>query len=197
MSNIKFLPWIGQNYHNGINGKKVLVLGESHYCENMADAVPTITQDIITDLFDPESEHEAYKNTYTKFIKALAGQDLKFQERENIWNKVAFYNYVQSPLKKARVAPTPKEFQDSDIAFFETLEKLQPDYVIVWGKRMYDNLPNKGQRGTDVVLPNEQPLATWTYTLNNGNTVKLLGITHPSAGFSWDWWHTAIMKFID
>lgn len=191
-----FLPWVGKEYQKGIQGKRVLILGESHYCADPAEAIPTLTQDIIKDLFDKHSVHEPYKNTYTKFAKALAGTDLDFEDKERIWNMVAFYNYVQTPISGARVSPTPQEFQNSDDAFFETLEQLQPEYVIVWGKRMYDNLPNQGVKGTYLKAKGEDSLETWTYTLNNGNTVKLLGITHPSAGFSWDWWHKMIMTFI-
>ena len=33
MSNINFKPWIGKNYlTKGYQGKRILVLGESHYC---------------------------------------------------------------------------------------------------------------------------------------------------------------------
>ena len=62
MSNIKFNPWVGENYTHSKYGKRVLVLGESHYCANAEEAVPTLTNDIITDLFDSESEFEPYKN---------------------------------------------------------------------------------------------------------------------------------------
>ena len=31
---VKFRPWVGEKYHTvGIFGKKILVLGESHYCK--------------------------------------------------------------------------------------------------------------------------------------------------------------------
>ena len=29
-----FVPWIGRNYNKGLNGKKVLVVGASHYCNH-------------------------------------------------------------------------------------------------------------------------------------------------------------------
>lgn len=31
MNKVKFLPWVGLNYSDGLNGVKTLVLGESHY----------------------------------------------------------------------------------------------------------------------------------------------------------------------
>ena len=33
MSHINFTPWVGEHYNSGLfNGKKIFVLGESHYC---------------------------------------------------------------------------------------------------------------------------------------------------------------------
>ena len=64
MEKINFLPWIGKHYSTtGFAGKRILALGESHYCEKASDATEDITQKVIADLFDPQSGHEAYKNT--------------------------------------------------------------------------------------------------------------------------------------
>lgn len=30
---VKFRPWVGANYKKGFQGKKILILGESHYCK--------------------------------------------------------------------------------------------------------------------------------------------------------------------
>ena len=107
MSKIKFLPWIGNHYRTtGFAGKRILALGESHYCKKSSDATEDLTRKVIADLFDPQSEHEAYKNTYTKFAEALIGRDcLSFEDKERFWNSIAFYNYVQVPMTGARVAP--------------------------------------------------------------------------------------------
>lgn len=73
LPHVHFQPWVGSGYERGIAGLKVLVLGESHYCARLEDDVPEVTVNVIRDLLDPESEFEAYKNTYTKFERALAG----------------------------------------------------------------------------------------------------------------------------
>lgn len=192
MGKLVFKPWIGKQYSKGISGKRVMVLGESHYCERAEDAVPSMTSDIIMDLFDNDSEHEPYKNTYTKFERALMGREVAFDEKEKVWNSVAFYNYVQHPIDKARKAPTAEEFASSEKLFFEILEELKPDCAIVWGKRLYSNLPNKGAQQSDIVLANGDMIETWGYKLSNGKIVKFLPIYHPSAGFAWDYWHEAI-----
>ena len=47
MAKIHFTPWEGKNYRNGGRfGKKILVLGESHYGTDLGS---TMTYDIIHD----------------------------------------------------------------------------------------------------------------------------------------------------
>ena len=123
MNRVRLSPWIGEIYSTtGYAGKRILALGESHYCEKASDATEDITQKVIADLFDPQSGHEAYKNTYTKFAEALLGRNcLSFEYKERFWNSIAFYNYVQVPMTGARLAPSQKDFRDSEAAFFEVL----------------------------------------------------------------------------
>ena len=196
MKHVKFLPWVGEHYQTGRNGKRVMVLGESHYCASPQDAVPQITNRIISDLMDPNSEHESYKNTYTKFANAMAGKNLTFDERKQVWHSVLFYNYVQFPLSGARVAPTAQEFAQSEPAFFEVLEAYHPDSIIVWGQRLYNNLTRKGHQLPDLILPNGDSIETWAYETPDGRTVQVLPIMHPSAAFVPTYWHEAIRLFL-
>jgi len=199
MGNVFFRPWVGKNYSKGIFGKKVLVLGESHYCASPSDATSEMTREIIRDLFSQSGEFEEYKNTYTKFAEALSGEKLSwnsFPSLERIWESVAFYNFVQEPISGARVSPTTSQFKSSGDAFFSVLEDLRPDVVIAWGTRLYNNLPQKGFQGKDAATPDGKGLETWTYRISGGHEVKVLPITHPSAGFSPDYWHTVIVDFI-
>lgn len=190
-SSMKFYPWVGSEYSNAYYGKRILVLGESHYCQNESDAVPSITTDVLRGAFDANAEFEGYMNTYTKFARALDGTDMSRTEQEKVWQRVIFYNYVQFPIAGTRMSPTVEEFRNSEEAFFEILEKYRPEAVIVWGKRLYNNLPKGGEQGPDV-----KDVETWVYSLNDGTKVHLLPITHPSAGFSPEEWHEVIVDFL-
>ena len=163
-NHIHFLPWVGKKYNEGIGGKKILVLGESHYCAKPEDDTPFVTRKVIENLLDPATEHESYKNTYTKFERALAGKVLDWQEKVDLWNSVIFYNFVQRPMSGPRISPEPGDFKDSYAAFFEVLEA--------------DGTCQE----------------TWIYTLSGGKRVLVLPILHPSSGFSWDFWHEAIRR---
>ena len=196
MKKQRFLPWVGLHYNEGIAGRRIMVLGESHYCASESDAVPEITSTIIKDLLDPNSEHEGYKNTYTKFERALAGKSLTFSEKREAWNSILFYNYVQVPISGARIAPTSLEFSSSETAFFDVLEEYLPDSIIVWGERLYNNLPRRGRQLPDLELSNGDSFETWGYDLSTGHTVQLLRITHPSSAFVPEYWHEVITSFI-
>lgn len=206
---VKFLPWVGENYQSGLSyskegklvfgtsensGKKILVLGESHYCENEADAKDDLTQKIIEDYIDPDGIHEPYKNTYTKFSRAMTG---KLQEdKSRLWNSIAFYNYIQEAMSNPRESPSNNSYSESSKAFFTILDILQPDYVIAWGIRLYNYLPPKGKQGKDIDVDDDYSLETWVYTNSSDKEIPVLGIYHPSSGFAWSYWHNAIVNFI-
>ena len=206
MNDIRFKPWVGDKYAIGIVGydadgkiiygtenhigKKVLVLGESHYCANPeTEATPFLTINIIADLLNPDSEWEPYKNTYTKFIKSLIGgiANLEQNDKENAWKHVVFYNYVQTPMSGARVAPTASDFQSSATAFFEVLERYTPDIVIAWGQRLYNNLPQGGKQLPDLTIDSGRFVGNatelWSYQVA-GKSIAVMPITHPSAAYS-------------
>lgn len=198
MSKVKFLPFVGSGYKSsGFGGRRVLALGESHYCANASEATPDITRRVIEELCDPKSEHEAYKNTYTKFAQALLGRNgLTASDKGRLWDSIAFYNFVQVPMTGARVAPTAADFAGSADAFFEVLETLRPDVVIAWGNRLYENLPDSGRQGAPVVAPDGRQVEMWVYALADGSEVRVVPIMHPSSSFSPDYWHRVLTAVI-
>lgn len=192
MTRIRFRPFVGKQYNAGIGGKRVLVLGESHYAENPREVTEWITNEVIEGYLDAKNENEGWMNTYTKFIRALSGDFALEREKSAAWwNRVVFYNFVQVAMTGPRTAPTTQEFRDGVDAFFEILETLRPDVVIAWGQRLYKNLPNKGHQGADCMGKQ-----TWVYELRDGHKVSVLGIDHPSAAFDTVYWHEVIHTFI-
>jgi hypothetical protein len=193
-----FLPYIGSDYTLGIHGKRVMVLGESHYISAPEDDAPDMTQSVIEWYLNEQKspETQGWFATYTKFIRALSGDgEIARASSAPWWKRVLFYNFVQVPLSGAREAPTTKEFRDSDSAFFEVLERYQPDRVIAWGKRLYGNLPGE-EYGNNHQGPDCCGLETWIYKLRNGHEVQVIGINHPSSAFVPEEWHKVLTSFI-
>ena len=196
MEHVHYLPWVGENYSQGINGKRVMVLGESHYCGKREDDVPQITNSVVNAYLDSRNEFDGWMNTFTKFIRAFSGEKISREDSASYWNSFLFYNYIQTPLDSPRVIPPINLYRGSEDAFFEVLEQYRPDLILVWGCRLYKNLPNYGNKGEDIQMSGRKPVSTWTYELRDGHKVNILRMRHPSGGYSTKYWNEVIWKFI-
>lgn len=225
---VKFLPWIGKDYEYGLSydedGKlfygtkenlktKILVLGESHYVgEEEAEEFKSgkdqelwanFTREVIKNYLDVDTEWDRWKNTFLKFERSIAGFQTKRSDSPNIWNHLAFYNYLQVPKSDSRMAPTNDELSLSVKPFFKLLDEIKPDVVIVWGKRLYwlllgdyEELDVTGEEG-EPIIEDDYKNPTWIYKENDGHIIRLLPVIHPSWGYSWDYWFKIIRKEIE
>ncbi len=208
---VKFLPWIGDKYDEGIyydkdgilcygngQGKKVMVLGESFYwgedefSGEVDDKASMFVYDLIKQVISENPEFNT--RTFTRFENAIAyendDRDWDSVGRKNFWNHLIFYDYVQEPLIYPRSSPTEKEFKNSEEAFWNVLEILQPDIIIAWGMRLYNHLPRKGKRGK-TIEGEDYILETWIYK----ERIRVIPIVHPAAPmFSTKRWYDIIKK---
>ena len=205
---VKFLPFVGDNYEHGISfdkdgnlvlgtkenpGKKVLVLGESHYCdEELSDEeLSSFTRDVLDSYLNSEERYR-WMSTFVKFERALSNTVTNVEDSKSIWNHLIFYNYLQLLLRGARMAGDSEDYEEAKTPFFAILKQYQPDYIIVWGRRLFDNLPyENGVEGKCMPIIN---INSWSYKIGD-KMIKVLPIYHPSVGFSWDYWHKIIVVF--
>lgn len=206
MERVFFKPWVGENYESGgIFGKRILVVGESHYCdddecercseESAYDGCHEFTNKVVRQIIDGETTR--WSGTFRKFEKSLVGDKFATATSEQIWQSIAFYNYLQVAVAKARQAGDLSEYDKSEDAFFDVLNKLQPDVMFVWGvTRMYDNRPSKGWTvGSEITVDGYKVLNGY-YTLDNGHRVRAVWTYHPSAGYSPEWWNKVIKEVL-
>ncbi|MDO4224943.1 MAG: hypothetical protein Q4C75_03515 [Bergeyella zoohelcum] len=191
MKNVNFAPFVGENYEKGINGKKVLILGESHYWEEeiYEDAYEDLkqgeyldfTQDVIKSYIDYQKgnrEHSPWMNSFTKFAKEFYNWDEEKTNLIDFWQSVAFYNYVQFPISQARTSPTEEEFTQSEKAFYEVVEKYQPDVIIAWGWRLWGNMPSTGRFGEPSSVNKGKGIYYYEVA---GREYPIIAVSHPSA----------------
>lgn len=188
--------------------KKILIVGDSHYCnecdrcgvrgdcsiQEMGDCVnltQAITKKYIGCLSGNSDEWEAWMSARYKFDKIMFGKsDVSMEERIKLWNSICFYNFVQTATASST---RNTEFTDEDYAkssemFLPLLEELQPEYVIVWGRRAYNALPSERWTKGD-----SQDMGY--YTLGNGLITKCMYLHNPSwAGF--EEWSQKVAAFI-
>lgn len=205
MTNIFFAPRIGKDYaKGGIFGKKILALGESHYCDTGCidcghcgkhPECSDFTSKVVEWCLDPSQEREGWMNTYLKFERSLVGKETTNLESRRIWDSIAFYNFLQVAMGGAREAGTNQQYIDAVAPFYDVLEDLQPDLLIIWGVRLWNNLPNKSWIDGPKVVVDGYDVQNGYYTLSSGKKVQAVCVYHPSTGYDWSFWHKVIGKF--
>lgn len=209
---VKFLPWIGKDYEKGINydeggklvfgteekpGKKVLILGESHYIDK-EDYDPNdernmqMTRGVIGQYLDFSNERQRWMRTFLKFERSLFNRALDSEETCNLWNHLSFYTYLTVPMSDYT---TEEDYTNSVEAFLTVLHVLAPDYIIVWGNRLYGFLPSLDGEPYKQVAYDGYEAYTWSYKLD-GKRFHMMAVNHPSIAYDWAFWHQMIYLFI-
>ena len=211
MSYINFRPWVGKNYlSQGYKGKRIFVLGESHYCYELCEGgkcYPLCTREKMTEECFSQTEDvingfvysysgEPYEQTFLCFERAILGKEATQEEREELWNGLVFYNYLQFDQAGPRKPIMPEYWAKSELAFKEMLEEYMPDYIIVWGVRLYEGLADWGGEHSLLQISENDSSDVWTYTIQ-GKKIPALLVHHPSSptGKSWPYWHEVYEKF--
>lgn len=195
MENVYFEPWIGDDYWDGgIFEKKILVVGSSHYCKRRNECsncgvvgdcfdCSDFTTSVVNDYLN-HTYWAKWISTYQKFEGALCGYHTDEDDSYKLWNSIAFYNYLQTAVPAWNDPGNDEDYELSESAFWEVLEELRPDCIIMWGDRVWDMSPS--YNGDDV------------YELDDGTPIPVLGIYHPSwRYFNWSKTNNAISSFLD
>lgn len=199
-----FRPWVGTDYRSGgIFKKKILIVGESHYCDSQCEGCGTeacsgchsFTTDVINDYLNPK-EWNRWMNTFRKFEHSLVNHKTGAEESRAIWDSVAFYNFLQSPMQSARQSGTPEQYRDAAVPFFQVLNELRPDAIIVWGCRLWNRMPGDSWKEGEKIVINNYPVQNGFYFLEDGTPVQAVCIYHPAAGYSWDVWHKVLQATV-
>lgn len=209
---INFRPFVGKYYSTtGYRGERLLILGESHYClkelaeggrcfpicrnEFMKDDCYSQTEDVVN-WYIYNYDGSRYLQTFLCFERAVLGKVLSQEEREEFWEGVVFYNYLQFSQSGPR-CPIPADYwEESEHAFRQLLELYQPDHIIAWGVRLYNGMPDWGGNHSILTIDGDST-DVWTYSIN-GKSIPMLKIHHPSTptGKNWNYWHRFIQMFL-
>lgn len=204
---IFFQPFVGKDYAGGgMFGRRVMVLGESHYCdEGCADCgladrhreCRAFTAGVVRDYLDESRPRERWMNTLLKFERSLVGHETDWPERRRIWQSLLFYNYLQVAMGGPRKAGSNADYTHAAQVFYEVIDRYRPERIIVWGSRLWGYLPGDGRwlAGEPLVVEGYR-VETGSYALSGGGRARAMTVNHPSVGYSWDWWHRAIGEFL-
>lgn len=205
MSEVLFKPWIGSKYEEGINGKRVMILGHNHYCDErtVCDRCPVqdclnLTTEIVEQYLKnpiPDSDHR-WKVAYNAFERAMCGKTPSEDERIDLWDHLLFYNLVQEAMPTPDTKPYAKQYSAALDPFRTVLEQFEPDVIFAWGNGAYNHTPNDGGSPISQIIFEKCSAIGWRY-LNYSKPIDIFKIRHPSRSFSWRMWHEIVMKVLN
>lgn len=212
MEHVFFDPWVGSCYESGIDGKKVMIMGHVHVCSDCKECgiikdkdeeCASLTKYAVKNYLKwretgevPSPGYEGWLYTYYNFAKAFFGYEPNLkQEKCELWDKVLFYNYVQSAVAEWKQKPKKDDYKRSQIPFWEVLNEYEPDIIIVWGADAYNRTPDGGKIEEPIIYEDIKAMR-YIYTLNSGKQCSMIKIHHPSMFFSYSKWHEIIKSTI-
>lgn len=134
---LKWLPWVGKEYCHLPVGKKLLIVGESHY-------IPSIEQswykDVETRGFTrqfilSQIPNNDMEKVLLNFQKILLSDEPSGEQKFKLWDSISYYNFIQKALasSKQEDRPTPMDFEDGWYNFFKLIDILNPDFCLFGG----------------------------------------------------------------
>lgn len=195
-----FLPWVGKAYENGIDGKRVLVVGESHYSDihETRKPVPDMTVSVMTEYM--AGIRKNHTRTLDNLAWAVSGKgpyELRNEGKRGefeIWQQLGFYNYIPVVLTDGpqRDRPDKDLFISGKEPFENVLQNNKPDILIVCGLELFPWL-----------IMNHYPefKDPWSFRgdwidFPRNNPIRAVRIKHPSKFFSHSKWHLVIDRAI-
>lgn len=157
-----FNPFVGTNYSKGISGKKILVVGASSFCphdwkdcfiyctsrekKNSNDycnccSAPGYegkslrdTPSIEINNYLTEEESNSTYGKFAEFLSEVLPDIFGGMSQKDIWNSLAFTEYIQFVLPGQSSNTRWSDVSDRDyLAFIELIKEFKPDIVITWG----------------------------------------------------------------
>lgn len=205
IENLGWLPWVGINYLTTQEGQKLLLIGESHYYNPAENGSFEKHLDngftrIVIQKVAIEKEYKGDKSG----PKIFQNTHFTFLENDKIktdifWNKVAYYNFIQTPMKKTKGRPIPPTKEQKEIGwttFDKIINILKPDICIFLGNSAAKHFPQKFNSETKIISTpsddgwvNNSASRKVELQLDNGKAVKIIFIKHPSSFYSWQMWN--------
>ena len=187
ITHIHFEPWEGLSYAGLVC--RLLVVGDSHYADGPRGR--DFTQILTADYAAGRLRHRFW----TQISQVVSGEPHSQLDREAVWDRIAFYNYVQEiVVARPGEAPPDAMFRCSEPAFFEVLDRLRPTHVLALGNRLWERMPPLEDESLSAIFGGERRQYGW-YRREAG-MVFAMGIPHPSWAFSAPRWHSVVRDFL-
>jgi hypothetical protein len=162
-------PFKGQRYEQGIQGKKVAVVGYSHWRDgeqpDQTDFSLLVMDNILKGVWSPQ---------FFGSIRNYFG----FSNQEKFWSSVLFFNYVPALIgtgDQRFCTATDDDANRANARFERILDEYKPDLTFVFTKKTQLGALNLGFK------PLPKPFQNFVQTArtSHGHTSQIVRLRHP------------------
>jgi hypothetical protein len=197
LGTLKWFPFIGDKYLDVPAENRMLIIGESHYNDGTEGSISSVNDIYHTKVMIEEDAMGQCRwptKIMPNFHKAMFRED-DFS-KEDFWNLISYYNFIQRPMHTLKDKPSPEDFNKGWKSFFELIKITKPKVCVFIGVSASNYLISsiQGSKYTCSELIKGQAISK-TYGRSvilkddENNETKIVFIKHTSMGFSWINWH--------
>lgn len=190
LKELNWLPWIGKNYRD----TKILLVGDSHYDDYdewliYKDATRKFVNNQGLNSHNPDFKNRRF---FQQIEKTLLNRDAStLEERNRLWNNIAFYNLVQRLLPSVKERPNDNDFDTGWRTFLDIANIIQPEICIKYG---YDGIGRLGYLlnnfDTGWTRDDVQEFYNKPYCINltkDNHKMRIIFTYHPTGSFGFDY----------
>lgn len=189
-------PWVGCNFAK--SSCRPLILGDSHYATD-DDALEYLkdkdsTRDVINTVIDNKCKEEDTWKMFEGLLNTFI--EVSPNNVKDFWSKVAFYNFIQEPMKETNEIPSDKHKEDGWRCLAGVIKVLHPTSILIVGVR--NDCCSDRINGDDIKLEDFKDdidvkkinnCAPRIGNIKFGNDIiPLTMIKHTSQGYSYNEW---------
>lgn len=199
---LNWLPWVGREYFG--SGHRILIVGESHYLTGSEKNLQEVSQQdftrnvIQTKCIDDKKKPQP---TFDNLARCLFGDEIMEREkRMEVWKHLAFYNFVQCPMKTNKKRPKPKDMEIGWKVFAELIKILKPTHCIFIGFAAADSRHRKPyicKFPCSKEKVGKYDARLFSAKIDEQNTCQCcqcIAIKHTSQYFSWKSWRNFLKE---
>jgi hypothetical protein len=205
-SNVNILgryPWVGVSYHN--SQYRPLIVGDSHYatdgngnfCQEEYDNFvknKESTRDIVNCVINNVCKGETTWSMFDGLLKTFI--EFSPDYVKNFWSKVAFYNFIQEPMKSASAKPNSNDKEIGWRCLTEVAKIIHPTFILIVGVRNWYGMHvlDEMNLGHELTWDKDQIISRTTPAFGKiiypDEEIPLAIIHHTSQGYDVNRWRT-------
>ena len=137
-SKYKWIPYLGSDYLSENQTKRVLIVGESTYLENVEGGYWNSLhnlQEYPTRQVNEVAIHD--RGNFFKAVRKIVQVDRNV-DGKSFWDNVAFINMVRVPMFNSNQRPINAQYEFGSRLLLKMLPIIKPDVVIIFSKKSSD-----------------------------------------------------------